>query len=342
MSKKLLNRAYLYPALACALIIIGITYAFLFSAISSRDTTSYLYIDDDDDIDSVTTKLDGITAGFGASAVSVLARHTGYAGHIRTGRYALEPDMGALVFFRHLRNGQQEPVRLVIPSVRTKQRFAEEVCSELMLDTDSLLLALDDSATCAEYGLDTCTIMSMFIPNTYELYWNIPLSKFLKKMKTENDRFWAGERQQKADALQLSPVEVITLASIIDEETANNGEKPMIAGMYYNRLKQGMPLQADPTIKYALQQFELRRIYTKLLNVESPYNTYRNTGLPPGPIRIPSVAGIDAVLNLVHHDYLYMCAKEDFSGTHNFARTYAEHLANAAKYSAALNARSIK
>ena len=116
----------------------------------------------------------------------------------------------------------------------------------------------------------------------------------------------------------------------------------MIAGMYYNRLKQNMPLQADPTIKFALQQFELRRIYTKLLSVDSPYNTYRNEGLPPGPIRIPSVAGIDAVLNLVHHDYLYMCAKEDFSGTHNFAKTYPEHLANAAKYSEALDKRGVK
>ena len=182
----------------------------------------------------------------------------------------------------------------------------------------------------------------MFVPNTYEVYWDTPVEKFLDRMKKESDRFWNSERKAKADKLQLNPVEVITLASIVDEETANNAEKPMIAGMYYNRLKQHMPLQADPTIKFALQQFELRRIYTKLLSVVSPYNTYRNEGLPPGPIRIPSVAGIDAVLNLVHHDYLYMCAKEDFSGTHNFAKTYPEHLANAAKYSAALDARGMK
>jgi UPF0755 protein len=140
----------------------------------------------------------------------------------------------------------------------------------------------------------------------------------------------------------LSPVQVTTLASIIDEETANNEEKPMIAGMYLNRLKQNMPLQADPTIKFALKRFELRRIYNSLLNTDSPYNTYKYPGLPPGPIRIPTVAGIDAVLNHVEHDYLYMCAKEDFSGTHNFARTYQEHLQNAERYSKALNERGIK
>ena len=153
----------------------------------------------------------------------------------------------------------------------------------------------------------------------------------------------------KAKSLKLSPVEVSTLASIIDEETANNGEKPMVAGMYYNRLMlrdaeypDGMPLQADPTIKFAWKRFDLKRIYNNLLHVNSPYNTYVNPGLPPGPIRIPSIAGIDAVLNLVRHDYLYMCAKEDFSGTHNFARNYNEHLQTARRYSQALNQRGIK
>ena len=146
----------------------------------------------------------------------------------------------------------------------------------------------------------------------------------------------------KAKSLGLSPTEVITMASIIDEETAVDSEKPMIAGMYYNRLKADMPLQADPTIKFAIGDFSIKRIYNNMLGVKSPYNTYRNTGLPPGPIRMASVAAIDAVLNRVKHNYFYMCAKEDFSGTHNFAVTYNEHLANAAKYTKALNSKGIK
>ena len=168
-------------------------------------------------------------------------------------------------------------------------------------------------------------------------------------MQTESKKFWSGEREQKAKAADLTPEEVITLASIVDEETANNAEKPMVAGMYINRLRlrnaeypDGMPLQADPTIKFAWKQFDLKRIYNKLLTIDSPYNTYRNTGLPPGPIRIPTVAGIDAVLNHAYHDYLYMCAKEDLSGTHNFAVTYQEHLQNARRYTEALNQRGIK
>ena len=168
------------------------------------------------------------------------------------------------------------------------------------------------------------------------------IDNLMERMVKEHNAFWTAERKQKADAMGMSLVEVATLASIIDEETANNGEKPMIAGMYLNRLKTNMPLQADPTIKFALKDFALRRIYHKQLKVESPYNTYVNTGLPPGPIKVASVAGIDAVLNHVEHNYLYMCAKEDFSGTHNFARTYTEHLANAARYTKALNERGIK
>jgi UPF0755 protein len=164
----------------------------------------------------------------------------------------------------------------------------------------------------------------------------------MKRMQKEHDNFWNADRQAKAQAIGLTPNEVCTLASIIDEETANNGEKPMIAGMYLNRLKTGMPLQADPTIKFALKDFALKRIYHNMLTIDNPYNTYRNAGLPPGPIKIASVAGIDAVLNRVDHNYLYMCAKEDFSGTHNFAATYQEHLRNASKYARALNQRGIK
>ena len=248
-----------------------------------------------------------------------------------------------------MKNGLQSPVNLVVPSVRTVDRLASELSKRLMVDSADIYNALADEATCKKYGYDTTTIAAMFIPNTYDIYWNVSVDKLLDRMKKECGNFWNKDRMAKAKSLKLSPVEVSTLASIIDEETANNGEKPMVAGMYYNRLMlrdaeypDGMPLQADPTIKFAWKRFDLKRIYNNLLHVNSPYNTYVNPGLPPGPIRIPSIAGIDAVLNLVRHDYLYMCAKEDFSGTHNFARSYNEHLQNARRYSQALNQRGIK
>jgi UPF0755 protein len=213
---------------------------------------------------------------------------------------------------------------------------------KLMLDSATIADALYSDEVCQKYGYDTCTVAALFVPNTYDVYWNLSPKALLDRMQKECKKFWNEDRMKKAEALKMTPVEVSTLASIIDEETSNDGEKPMIAGMYYNRLQTDMPLQADPTVKFAIGDFSIRRIYNNMLSINSPYNTYRNTGLPPGPIRVPSIAGLDAVLNMVHHDYLYMCAKEDFSGTHNFARTYQEHLANAAKYSAALNKRGIK
>ena len=347
--KKSVSKLYLYGAIACIVIVAIVGYLYCFSSFSKSSNTQYVYIDTDDNIDSVYKKVEPIANSFPYQAFKTLTHHFGYAEHIHTGRYAIHPGEGALKVWRHMKNGLQEPINLTLPSVRTLDKLSVELSKKLMIDSTSILQALTDEATCEKYGYDTTTIACMFIPNTYDLYWNISVDKSLERMKKESDKFWNFERTEKAKAMKLTPVEIITLASIVDEETANNGEKPMIAGMYYNRLMlhnaeypEGMPLQADPTIKYAWQRFDLKRIYNNLLSIKSPYNTYKNPGLPPGPIRIPSVAGIDAVLNHVHHDYLYMCAKEDFSSTHNFARTYDEHLQNAAKYSKALNERGIK
>ena len=347
--KKSVSKLYLYGAIGCIVIVAIVGYLYCFSSFSKSSDTQYVYIDTDDNIDSVYNKVEPIANSFPYQAFKTLTHHFGYAGHIHTGRYAIHPGEGALKVWRHMKNGLQEPVNLTLPSVRTLNKLSAELSKKLMIDSTSILQALTDEATCEKYGYDTTTIACMFIPNTYDIYWNSSVEKLLDRMKKESEKFWNEDRRQKAKALQLTPVEVITIASIVDEETANNGEKPMIAGMYYNRFKlrnaeypEGMPLQADPTIKYAWKRFDLKRIYNNLLHIKSPYNTYVNPGLPPGPIRIPSVAGIDAVLNLVKHDYLYMCAKEDFSGTHNFARTYQEHLQNAAKYSKALNERGIK
>ena len=315
---------------------------YTFAPVSSSGETQYIYIDDKDTQESVMMKLGDLGQTAGLTGVKMLMRHTDYENHIHTGRYAIEPNDGALRVYRKLRNGQQTSMRLTIPEARTMDRLAGYLGRHLMMDSATIADALRDSAVCQKLGYDTCTIAAMFVPNTYDVYWNTSLDNFLKRMQTEHDNFWRGERQAKANKLGLTPNEVCTLASIIDEETANTAEKPMIAGMYLNRLKQQMPLQADPTIKFALRQFELKRIYHKLLDTNSPYNTYRNEGLPPGPIKIASVKGIDAVLNRIEHDYVYMCAKEDFSGTHNFARTYQEHQQNAARYTKALNSRGIK
>lgn len=319
-----------------------IVYYYLFSSMTDSSEAQYLYIDDDDTVDSVYAKLQPVASAHGINTFKALAVFSGYANKVRPGRYAIKPGDAALNTFRRIKNGMQTPVNLTIPSVRTMDRLASTLSKKLMLDSATIYNALTDSVVCKEYGYTVETMPCMFIPNTYDIYWNISLDAFLKRMKKENERFWDDERMQKAETMGFSPEQVITLASIVDEETANDAEKPMVAGMYYNRWKIDMPLQADPTIKFALGDFSIRRIYNNMLSVCSPYNTYRNTGLPPGPIRIPTVAGIDAVLNHVKHDYLYMCAKEDFSGTHNFAVTYSEHLKNAAKYSAALNARGVR
>ena len=231
---------------------------------------------------------------------------------------------------------------LTIPESRTMDRLAGALGKKLMVDSTALAILLQDNDFCQRFGYDTATIPALFVPNTYEVYWNTSIDNLMERMQKEHQRFWNEERTKKATAIGLTPNEVCTLASIIDEETANNAEKPMIAGMYLNRIQKEMPLQADPTVKFALKNFALKRIYHDMLTTDSPYNTYRNVGLPPGPIKIASIAGIDAVLNRVAHNYLYMCAKEDFSGKHNFAVSYSEHLRNAAKYSKALNERGIK
>ncbi len=342
MDRSLTSKRFVIATLTCVVIILLLLYYYFFSAMTDTGKSQYVYIDGNDNIDSVIAKISPMASGHAMAGFTTLVRHSSYGQNIRTGRYEIAPGNGAFTVFRKLKNGLQASVRVTIPNVRTIDRLAGALSKKLMADSTELLKAFTDTVVCKRYGYTPETIGCMFIPNTYELYWNISIDKLLDKMNQESKKFWNFERTQKAKALGLTKVQVITLASIVDEETANDAEKPMIAGMYYNRLMAGMPLQADPTIKFALKDFSIKRIYHNMLSVKSPYNTYSNIGLPPGPIRIPTIAGIDAVLNRTHHNYMYMCAKEDFSGTHNFAATYGEHLKNAAKYSDALNKKGIK
>jgi len=336
--------------LGCLLLLLLVAAAWIFLApINKTSQSQFLCIDNDDSVDSVYAKLKPIASATSLKTLQFLAKNSQYANNIITGRYEINKRDGALMLFHHLKSGRQTPVRLTIPIVRTTDKLASALSKKLMMDSTALLKALSDSAVCARYDLDTANIISMFIPNTYEVYWNTSIDNLLDRMKSESDKFWDEDRMTKAAQLGLKPAEVITLASIVDEETTASKEKTRVAGMYLNRLKlknddfpEGMPLQADPTIKFAWKMFDLKRIYHKLLTIDSPYNTYRYAGLPPGPIRIPTIETIDAVLNCEHHDYLYMCANPDFSGTHVFAKTYAEHLANAAAYAKALNEQGIK
>ena len=313
----------------------------LFGSMARQGKRQYIYIDDDDNMDSVCTKLAPLSTAYGMATFKMLAGIGSYASNIKTGRYEVGSS-GALMTFRRMRNGMQAPVSITIGSVRTTDKLAHMVSRKLMFSSDELLRLLRDKDVCGKYGYTPDNVIAMFIPNTYDIYWNSSASSFLDRMQRESKRFWTAERREKASTAGLSPLQVMTLASIVSEETANEEEMPSVAGMYINRLEKGMLLQADPTVKFATRQFEARRIYNSMLRVDNPYNTYRYKGLPPGPIRIPTVAAIDAVLNYRHHDYLYMCAKEDFSGTHNFASTYEEHKKNAARYAKALNERGIK
>lgn len=337
-----MKKTYIIVAACCLALMAAFTFYYFFTPLNAEGKTVYIYIDNDDNIDSVINKIRPHSRAHAMKAYTTLVRHSHYAEHIRPGRYALDPHTSTFNTFRHIKNGIQEPLKLTIPPVRTMERLAAVIGNKLLADSTEISNAINDPAIQRELGVNDTTFTAMIIPNTYDVYWNISPKKFLMRMKKEYDNFWNNERKGQAQALGLTKLQVATLASIIDEETANDEEKPAIAAMYLNRLRIGMPLQADPTVKFALNDFTLKRIYNNMLTVKSPYNTYVNTGLPPGPIRIPTLASLLAVLEPDQHDYLYMCAKEDLSGTHRFARTYQEHLQNAKRYADALNQRGIK
>lgn len=258
------------------------------------------------------------------------------------GRYQLTSEMNNLTIIRNLMNGRQTPISISFNNVRTKEVLSERITKKLKITKEEFLAELNAPSTLEDLGLNSHTIVCLFIPNTYEVYWDITAKELIERMKKEYDKFWTEERTEKLLEVGLTKEEVSTLASIVEEETKKKDEQPIVAGLYLNRIHGNIPLQADPTVKFALQDFSLRRIYKKHLEYDSPYNTYKYAGLPPGPIRIPSIQAIDAVLNFENHKYIYMCAKEDFSGYHNFATTYKEHQANAEKYRKALNKRGIK
>jgi len=267
-----------------------------------------------------------------------VAERRNYPERIRPGRYRLTDGMNNKTLVNKLQLGLQAPLRLTISgNIRTNERLAAILARYVEADSARILDALLDAELVASHGFTPATVKGMFIPNTYEVFWTVSPAGLLQRMKREYDSFWNASRREKAEALGMSPQEVVTLASIVYEESLKNDEMPRVAGVYINRLRIRMLLQADPTLKYAAGDFAIRRVLNVHKLIDSPYNTYKYLGLPPGPICIPPPVAIDAVLNYERHDYLYFCARPDFSGYHNFSRTLSQHNQYAREYHQTLN-----
>lgn len=276
------------------------------------------------------------------AAFDIYARRINLSDTFRPGHYRLKKGMSVIDVARMLKLGIETPVRVTINNVRTPAELAGKVARQIEADSASLLRAFTNDSLARTVGFDSLRLFSMFIPNTYEFYWTVTPEQFVRRMRREYDAFWTPERDAKLERLKMDRYEVMTLASILYEETKAVDEMPRIAGVYVNRLQRGIPLQACPTVKYAMQDFTLRRVLRKHLRYKSPYNTYLNKGLPPSPICMPSIAAIDAVLDYEKHQYLFFCARPEMDGHHNFARTLREHNANSRAYTAALDKLNIK
>lgn len=342
-SKKKRLRVFLYIFAPLAFTAISIGFyiqKIVFKQIELKKAV-YIYIDPStkykEVMEQIKEKVDLPSEKF----FQMISERMNYPKSVKTGRYALENGITMPEIIRLLRSGNQKPVKLTFNNMRTKENLAGRISNQLMIDSLTLLASIKDENNIRELGFDSNTVVAMFIPNTYEVYWDISVDKLLKRMQSEYNAFWNENRKTKAKQIGLTPIEVSTLASIVEEEATYSDEYPIVAGLYLNRLKRGQRLEADPTVKFAVGDFSLRRILYKHLEVESPYNTYKNDGLPPGPIRVPSIKVIEATLSPEDHKYLFMCAKDDLSGRHNFATTHAEHIRNAARYQKALNEKKI-
>jgi UPF0755 protein len=271
-----------------------------------------------------------------------LAKVLNYPEKVRPGRYIIHSEMGNWELLRKLRNGRQDAYKVVINNFRLKEDIAGRIANQTDYDSAAIYAILDSTELMQSWGFNSETSPVIFVPNTYEVNWTTSFPEFLNKLNKAYEKFWTSKRKSDAQKLGLTPVQVSILASIVYGESKNSKEQARVAGVYWNRLQINMPLQADPTVVFAWKDFTIKRVTSKYTALNSPYNTYRNTGLPPGPISIVPSDVIDRVLNLEHHQFLYFCAKEDFSENHSFAVTYKEHMKNAANYQKALDQRKIQ
>lgn len=309
----------------------------------SRDVAEkYIYIPTDADFIDVVTILSENGLLINANSFEWLAKQKKYDTNIKPGRYKINRDLNNNELINLLRSGRQTPVKVRFNNLRTKEQLAGKISIQIEADSVSILDYITDIMFQKKLGLNDDNLVCIFLPNTYEFFWNTSAEEFVDRMLKEYSVFWNSKRKEKAEYINLSSYEVSILASIVEkEQSIRIDERKKIAGLYLNRLRRGMRLESDPTLIFALGDFSIKRVLNKDKKVDSPYNTYMYLGLPPGPICIPSINAIDAVLNAESHDFIFMCAKEDFSGYHNFSKTYVKHLFNARKYHTALNKRRI-
>ncbi len=268
---------------------------------------------------------------------NLISKQLKYPERVKAGRYLVKNGSSVLNLLRMLRSGSQAPVNLVINKLRLKEDLAQKIAANFECDSAGVMEVLTDAETLRKYEVNSNTLMTIVVPNTYSMLWNAPVKKIIDKLYSEKEKFWNKERLAKAKAMNLTPVQVYSMASIVEEETNKEEDKGKVASVYLNRMNSGMKLQADPTVKFAMKDFGLKRILYKHLTYDSPFNTYVNAGLPPGPICTPSVKTIDAVLDAPQTNYIYFVAKPDFNGYSNFASTYAEHMVFAKAYQTALD-----
>ena len=319
----------------------GIFYYLRFFGPNVTDKQQYLYIKTGSTLDDVYKTIS--EQGIVKDSTSFLqsAQSMKYV-KVKPGKYRLKSGMSNRSFINMLKSGNQEPVNFAFHNIRLKEQFAGFVAKNLEPDSVSMVRLLDSTKFAEQFGFTADNIYTVFIPNSYQIYWNTTPEKLFKRMYANYEKFWTPERKQKAAALKLTPQEVSVLASIVDAEALHDDEMPTIAGLYLNRLNKGMKLQSDPTVIFAVNDYTIKRVLNRDLLTNSPYNTYMYKGLPPGPIMMPSVNAINSVLDYKKTDYLYMCAKADFSGNHAFATNEADHRVNARAFQQALNDRNIK
>lgn len=344
-NEKKKTKGKIILALVLAVLVVAGYFAFNFYRIyfspNATGNEKYLYVKTGGTLDDLFEELRRRDVLNEIGTFSQAAAKMDLARALKPGRYRLKKGMNNRSIINMLKSGNQDPVKLKFQNLRKKENFAGYLSRNLEPDSLTFINLLDSAALIEKYGFNKDNSYVMFIPNTYEMYWNVTASDFFERMHKEYEKFWTAERKQKAAALNLTPIQVSILASIVDAEALYDKEMPVIAGLYLNRLNKGILLQADPTVIFANDDFTVKRVTNSLLQVQSRYNTYKYAGLPPGPIMMPSINAIDAVLNREQNNYIYMCAKEDFSGYHNFAVTVQEHERNARKYREALNKRNI-